>query len=476
VDEINYLKSKIKKLEEENRRLKNGKPFFSTSDKTVKVPSNFQGIFDEAEEVVGQYFKGFSTDPSKGIIEINDERYVLLRASSLSVGFLNVIRNLYADKGEQEAFQIGKNLLFDIAHVIGLEDAREFHLSMNLKDPISKLAAGPVHFAYAGWANVDILPESNPTPDDNFYLKYHHPTSFEADSWIKSGVKSEFPVCIMNSGYSSGWCEESFGIPLTAVEITCRGKGDGNCTFIMAPPHKINEYLNVENSITENEPYDVPLFFERKKIEEKIKQSLKEKNILLKEVHHRVKNNLQIISSLLSLQSNYFKDEASKDMFRESQNRIKTLALVHEKLHDSSDVQFVDMYEYINSITNLLSYSFDKEFIDVTFEMDIEGLRKFELEKAMPCGLIVNEVLSNSFKYAFPNKLSGEIKIVFNEISEGYEMIISDNGIGISKDIDISNSNSLGLELIHSLVDQLDGSIEVLLEKGTTYRIAFPVH
>jgi two-component sensor histidine kinase len=108
--------------------------------------------------------------------------------------------------------------------------------------------------------------------------------------------------------------------------------------------------------------------------------------------------------------------------------------------------------------------------------MNLEGLKKFDIEKAMPCGLIVNEVLSNSFKYAFPNKLSGEIKIMFKEIPEGYEMIISDNGIGISKDIDVSNSNSLGLELIHSLVDQLDGEVEVLLENGTAYRIAFPCH
>jgi two-component sensor histidine kinase/predicted hydrocarbon binding protein len=476
LENIKDLKSKIRKLEEENALLKNERANYFTADKTVKYPNAFKNIFEDAEKVVGEYFEGFSTDPSKGVIEINDERYVLLRASSLSVGFLNIIKDLYSDKGEQEAFQIGKNLLFDIAHVIGLEDAKKFHGSMGLKDPISKMAAGPVHFAYTGWANVEILPESNPTPDDNYFLKYRHPSSFEADSWIKSGVKSEFPVCIMNSGYSSGWCEESFGNPLTAVEITCRAKGDEHCTFIMAPPHKIDQYIKTEGLIMENEPYDVPLFFERKKIEEKIKQSLEEKNVLLKEVHHRVKNNLQIISSLLNLQSNYFKDEASKSLFRESQNRIKTLALVHEKLYNSSDVQYVDLAEYIASITNLLSYSFDKEFIDVVFDMDIEGLKKFDIEGAIPCGLIVNEVLSNSFKYAFPNKLSGEIKISFKEIDKGYEMLISDNGVGIPKNIDVSNSNSLGLELIHSLVDQLDGKVNVLLEKGTAYRIAFPYH
>lgn len=478
MDNIEYLKSKIEKLEQENDRLKNEKEFFSTSNKTVSFPIHFQDVFEEAEKVVGKYFEGFSTDPSRGVIEINDERYVLLRASSLSVGFLNIIKDLYSDKGEKEAFQIGKNLLFDTAHVIGLEDAKKFHSSMNLTDPVSKLAAGPVHFAYTGWANVEILPESNPSPDDGYYLKYNHPSSFEADSWIKSGVKSEFPVCIMNSGYSSGWCEESFGIPLTAVEITCRAKGDEKCTFIMAPPHKIDEYINTEGSISDDEPYDVPLFFERKKIEEKIKQSLEEKNVLLKEVHHRVKNNLQIISSLLNLQSNYFKDESSKAMFRESQNRIKTLALVHEKLYNSSDVQYVDLYEYINSITNLLSYSFDKEFIDVSFDMDMdmEAVKKLDIEKAIPCGLIVNEVLSNSFKYAFPNKLSGKIEVSFTYNSGNYEMCISDNGVGIPEEIDVENSNSLGLELIHSLVDQLEGKVKVTLKRGTAYQITFPSH
>ena len=368
--------------------------------------------------------------------------------------------------------QHNKNLLFDIAHVIGLEDAKKFHLSMDLKDPVSKLAAGPVHFAYTGWANVDILPESNPSPDDNYYLKYHHPSSFEADSWIKSGIKSEFPVCIMNSGYSSGWCEESFGIPLTAVEISCRARGDEKCTFIMAPPHKINEYMNVEGSIAEDEPYDVPLFFERKKIEEKIKQSLEEKSILLKEVHHRVKNNLQIISSLLSLQSNYFTDEVSRDMFRESQNRIKTLALVHEKLYNSSDVQYVNLKEYIISIVDLLSYSFDKEYINVEFDLD--DFRKFDIDIAIPCGLIVNEIISNAYKYAFYGKKSGIINISLSRLDGICKLIIEDNGVGLPEGFDVLESNTLGLELINSLVVQVEGSFNISSETGTKYYIEFP--
>ena len=180
--------------------------------------------------------------------------------------FLNTIKNLYADRGEDKALLFGKNFLFDIAHVIGMNDAKNFHAKMGLTDPIAKLSAGPVHFAYSGWAFVDILPESSPSQDENYFLTYHHPFSFEADSWIKAGKKSDFPVCIMNAGYSSGWCEESFGISLTAVEIACKAKGDDNCTFIMAPPHKIEEhierYMNkIPSDVKKKMVYDIPTFF-----------------------------------------------------------------------------------------------------------------------------------------------------------------------------------------------------------------------
>lgn len=467
------LQKEIERLRNENRLLK--RHFFSSNDgSTVNVPEQFQSIFNDAEELVSKYFSEAKANPSKGIIEINDERYVLLRASSLSVDFLNKIKDLYADKGEEEAFDIGRNFLFDIAHVIGLEDAKNFHTKMGVKDPISKLSAGPVHFAYSGWAFVDILPESNPSPNDNFYLKYHHPYSFEADSWVKSGKKSNKPVCIMSAGYSSGWCEESFGISLTSVEISCRAKGDDNCTFIMAPPHKIEDYIKSEPNSNSSDVYDVPLFFERKRAEEAIRESLHEKNILLKEIHHRVKNNLQIISSLLNLQSNYLSDDDSKTLFKETQNRIKTLALVHEKLYKSEDIEYVDISEYIKSIVSFLSYSYNKEYIDVKYDFSDEKLERFDVEKAIPCGLIINEIVSNSFKYAFPKVFQGEVKVTLSKEHKTYVMNVEDNGVGLPENVDFENSESLGMELIYSLVEQLEGEIKVNCKKGTKYQITFP--
>jgi len=473
---IHNLEQRVKELEKENQLLRDGITSFLATDKTVSVPPQFQEVFNNAEEIVQKYFRRLKANPSKGNIEIYDERYVLLRASSLSFGFLNKIKDLYSDKGDKEAYLIGRNFLFDISHVLGIEDGRNFHQKMDLKDPISKLSAGPIHFAYTGWAYVNILPESNPSPDDNFYLKYTHPYSFEADSWIDEGVKSEFPVCVMNAGYSSGWCEESFGLPLTAVEITCRAKGDDECTFVMAPPHKIHEYLPKTNHLkSENDAYDIPLFFERQKAEEELKASLQEKEVLLKEVHHRVKNNLQLISSLLSLQSNYLNDENSKKLFLETKNRIKTIALVHEKLYKSSDVEHVNIEEYIKSIIELLLYSYDKEEVEVIINVTNKFDTKFNIEKAIPCGLIVNEIVSNALKYAFQKDNKGRIEITFNIGKENSSFILSDNGVGFPIGFEIENLSSLGLELVSSLVEQLEGDMKVENKKGVSYEITFPV-
>ncbi len=271
------LIKRISELEQENAMLKRDFSSLPHGD-SVKVPEAFKPLFDIAQQTVNEYFRHLKMDPTKGTIEINDQRYVLVRASALSKDFLDTIQNLYADRGESEAMAIGKNFLFDIAHVIGMNDARNFHVKMNFTDPIAKLSAGPVHFAYSGWAFVDILPESSPSPDENFYLIYNHPYSFEADSWIRSGKRSDTPICIMNAGYSSGWCEESFGIPLTAVEVSCMAKGDEHCTFIMSPPHKIQEHLERFHSqstmaIKKTEQYEIPTFFERKSVEEEMQKS-----------------------------------------------------------------------------------------------------------------------------------------------------------------------------------------------------------
>src|SRR4030043_334305 len=248
---------------------------------SVKVPKQFEPIFQKAHEYVSKYFKKKKEDPSKGTIEIFGQRYILIRAASMSVDFFETVKNLYQDKGDKEALNVAWGLLFDIAHSIGKADAKNFHKKMKLRDPIEKLSAGPIHFSHSGWAFVDIFPESKPSPDENYLLIYDHPFSFESDAWIKSGRKSDLPVCVMNAGYSSGWCEESFGVTLVASEIMCKAKGDDACRFIMASPSKIElyikEYLKREQKLAKKAiKYEIPGFFKRKQVEEALHKAYDE--------------------------------------------------------------------------------------------------------------------------------------------------------------------------------------------------------
>lgn len=265
-------KDTLKKINELEKELNKLRLNLTDSVSSVHVPENMKEPFSQAEKSVLSYFQNLVLNPSKGSIDIEGERYILVRASALSYDFFHTIINLYSEKTPSEAFSEGRNFLFDIGYAIGRQDAKRFHEKLNLKNPLEKLSAGPIHFAYTGWAYVEILPESNPTADEHFFLKYKHPYSFEADSWIKKGIKSDHPVCIMNAAYSAAWCQESFGIPLSAVEITCRAKGDKECTFIMAPSHKIKDYLkNEKQKVNSEEEVSVPFFFERKLIEEKLR-------------------------------------------------------------------------------------------------------------------------------------------------------------------------------------------------------------
>jgi signal transduction histidine kinase len=248
------------------------------------VPAPVEPVFARAQQHVARYFRDKREDPEVGTISISGERYILLRAASMSVEFFDLVTSLYEDKGPQAARGVASNLLFDLAHAIGKADARAFQQRLGLKDPIEKLSAGPIHFSYSGWAFVDIFPESRPSADENYFLIYDHPFSFESDAWIKRGRGSELPVCVMNAGYSSGWCEESFGLPLVAVEIECLAAGGKHCRFIMAPPSRIEEHLarlagdgagraSRRRPVRPSGPISIPEFFQRKRLEDELRQS-----------------------------------------------------------------------------------------------------------------------------------------------------------------------------------------------------------
>ncbi len=240
-----------------------------------------RALFDRAEDAVAAFFRDRVADPERGTIEIRGERYVLVRAASLSLEFFDLVRSQYGDARRDEADAFSRSILFDLAHAVGKSDALKLQAKMKLDDPMTRLSAGPVHFAHAGWASVDILPESRPSPDREFCLVYEHPSSFESDAWSGEGRRATFPVCIMNAGYSSGWCEESFGIPLVASEILCRGKGDEACRFVMAPPDRIEEriaeYVARTPALAPRiAGHRIPHFFERKREEEALREELRQ--------------------------------------------------------------------------------------------------------------------------------------------------------------------------------------------------------
>lgn len=208
---------------------------------TARVPLPFEGPFLSAEKIVTDYFRAMNQDPTKGVITIGGERYVLVRAMSLSVHFFEFMKEMYPGLTEGEALEGAGSALFDIAYAIGKSDARAFCEKLGVDDPIAKLSSGPIHFACTGWAFVDASPESRAVPNDDFLLVYDHPQSFEADSWLTRGSLTNFCACHMNSGYSSGWCSESFGLDLAAREIQCRARGDAACRFVMAPRHCLDQ-------------------------------------------------------------------------------------------------------------------------------------------------------------------------------------------------------------------------------------------
>ena len=230
---------------------------------------------------------------------------------------------------------------------------------------------------------------------------------------------------------------------------------------------------------------------ERMRAEEQIKLSLQEKEVLLKEIHHRVKNNLQVISSLLSLQSKGIEDQSSLELFRESRDRIRSMALIHEKLYRSRDLARVDFSEYIRSLAAYLVRSYRASSGPVALKVNADDVL-LGIDTAVPCGLIINELISNSLKHAFPPNgdkpagvdpmvngpdiKEGEIRVeLCSDQDHQLTLIVGDNGVGFPEGLDFRETESLGMQLVNTLVGQLDGTVELYCNGGTQFKITFPM-
>lgn len=207
--------------------------------------------------------------------------------------------------------------------------------------------------------------------------------------------------------------------------------------------------------------------------EERIRSSLREKEILLKEVHHRVKNNLQVISGLLNLQAQHITDPGAKGVYKESQNRIITMGLIHEELYQSKDLAQVDFAAYIQSLSTNLLASYGKGQGDVKLIIDAEHVEMI-VDTAIPCGLIVNELITNSLKHAYAGGRGGELRVDFHSLGDGmYRLTVADNGVGLPAGFDFRRSGSLGLQLVTVMTDLLGGTLELDREGGTAFTITF---
>jgi PAS domain S-box-containing protein len=206
--------------------------------------------------------------------------------------------------------------------------------------------------------------------------------------------------------------------------------------------------------------------------EEKIKKSLQEREILLKEIHHRVKNNMQIISSLLNLQSEYLKDKTAITALKECQGRIMSMAMIHENLYRSNILTGIEFNGYVDHIIKNIFHthniSFDKFKVNIIAQDII-----LNIDTAIPTGLIINELVTNSIKHAFPGRETGEITIQLEQEQDEYYLKVADNGIGISSNLDVNHTSTLGLLLVNSLVSQLDGNLQVATAGGTAFHINF---
>lgn len=212
---------------------------------------------------------------------------------------------------------------------------------------------------------------------------------------------------------------------------------------------------------------------DRKNAENKIKKSLKEKEVLLREIHHRVKNNMQIISTLLTLQSAQVNDQKLIQLYRESQDRIQAMALIHEKLYQSKDISQINLRDYVESMVSDLLYSYERDTRVIEADIDVEDIL-MNIDTAVPCGLIINELVSNSLKYAFPDD-SGTIEIHLRILNDNqYCLKVSDDGIGLPENFDtekIEKIGTLGLQIVNNLVNQIEGVLRI--SRPSTFEIKF---
>lgn len=337
---------------------------------------------------------------------------------------------------------------------------------------LTKSEVGYMHLFDETFEEITLKMWSKGTADNcTVNAESHYPLS-SAGIWADSvrnkmpAVHNDYPARADKKGYPDGHFPVKRHVSIPVVDkgkiVAIAGSGNKNEPYSEKDIQQLQLFMN-----------NLWLVIETKRTLIQIKKALAEKEVLLREVHHRVKNNMAVISSLLSLQSKYLHDKRDLDMFMESQSRIRSMALIHERLYRNRDCVNIDVKDYVTSLLRGIQSTFSVDS-RIKVKMDIERINP-DIDTLIPCGLIINELLTNAFKYAFTGSDSPEISISLKHAAPGYAVLaVSDNGVGLPEGFDISRSTGLGLQIISTLSNQINGRLEVENRGGAVFTLTFP--
>jgi len=316
---------------------------------------------------------------------------------------------------------------------------------------------------------ADLLPQTVFETDVNADLTFMNIYAFEMFGYSQEDIENGLNILELI-------VEEERSLSRDKIKDVLSGQVSGDEYTAQRSDKSIFPIILYSNPIINNKIHEgfrgiIIDISDLKNAEDKIVASLKEKEVLIQEINHRVKNNMQIISSLLSLQANHTSSDEAAEILKESRGRVKSMAMIHEKLYHSSNLSRLNMAEYLNNLVGDILRSYSSVSSKVSSNVDVDDIY-LNINTALPMGLMVNELVSNSIKHAFPEG-EGNISIKLEYDGEKYILTVSDNGIGLPEDVDPFESSSLGLKLVNSLSIQLEGDLSVLRDGETTFILNF---
>jgi len=401
---------------------------------------------------------------------VSGRRTILIRGSTIkydgSPAILNVITDITDQKAAQDKLWESEEKFRSM-----VEASPDVIWEIDLQGNFTYIS--PHCLEQLGYTQEDLIgksffplirPEFLPAIQNSFFLHVQEKRSFnriDVPANRQDGSQCVIEIRSISKTGNDGQVKGFFGI---ARDITENKKAEEDL-------HVLTRIL--KSRILQRTDELEQEIMHRKAAELAITTSLNEKEILLREIHHRVKNNLQIITSLIRLQKQQITDPGTMDVLQDSESRIRSMALIHEKLYRSTDLTSIDFSDYIRTLSSSLISAYAADPHRIRLIIDVKDL-SLDINRAIPAGLIMNELISNALKHAFPGDRTGEINITGKSTPEGIVLSVQDNGVGLPEGMDWKNTSTLGLHLVITLINQLKGSVEMNSDRGTVFDIIIP--